>query len=295
MGQMFHACAYDIETKTCCVMDADKFHARCYAHSETVLSMHYLLRQKPYRVMWCGDYALYGVYGDVLEYFSRTEDLLGVSTFCNYENFEFDDEDLQEKNYYDKVKFIDDNNKLWKNIDVSDEAAEYFSRRDIDSVRYTGYLVNHTQKLAVDLKDYFTQSFYLSRNGKYLLAADALPVLTETGGGVYMLFYEGLSVDSTEMLSGTWCGDLLQIIETFPKDYKIINCCFAEIWDRVEHCYYVFGIDKDGYVLNDSKGKRFEATRLDYHGKRGLSSYIKVELIEKKIKFIPVRVKECNA
>ena len=52
MGQIFHACAYDIETKTCCVYDADKFHANCYSNCGTVFSMHYLLRQKPYRIMW---------------------------------------------------------------------------------------------------------------------------------------------------------------------------------------------------------------------------------------------------
>jgi len=30
MGQIFYSSAYDIETKTCCVYDADKFHANCY-------------------------------------------------------------------------------------------------------------------------------------------------------------------------------------------------------------------------------------------------------------------------
>jgi hypothetical protein len=54
MGQIFYATAYDIDAKTCCVMDADKFHANCYAHSDAVCSVHYLLRQKPYRVMWGG-------------------------------------------------------------------------------------------------------------------------------------------------------------------------------------------------------------------------------------------------
>jgi len=226
--------------------------------------------------MWCGDYAVYGVYGDILADFSRDEDLLGISTYCNYENFERNDEDLQKKNYYNKVKFIDDNNKLWKNIDVWDESATYFNRQEIYSVKYSGYLVNHTQKLAVDLGDYFVQSCYFSQDGKYLLAADALPVLTETGGGHYMLFYDGLSVKSTEELAGTWCGDLLQIVEILPEGYTIINCCFAEVWHKAKHCYYVFGIDEDCCVINDAGGKRFEATRLDYYGRRGASRHINV-------------------
>ena len=111
MGQIFHACAYDIETKTCCVMDADKFHANCFAHSGAVRSIHYLLRQKPYRVMWGGDYVVGG-----LTDFSRTEDLLGISTYCNcnYEYFKKDDIER----HLDKTKFIGDNSKLWTKINV---------------------------------------------------------------------------------------------------------------------------------------------------------------------------------
>jgi hypothetical protein len=54
MGQLFDACAYDVENKKCCVFHADKFHANCYSYSGAVFSMHYLLRQAPYRIMWSG-------------------------------------------------------------------------------------------------------------------------------------------------------------------------------------------------------------------------------------------------
>jgi len=56
MGQYFKACAYDIETKTCSVIEADKFHANCYSFSGAVRCIHYLLRQAPYRIMWIGEY-----------------------------------------------------------------------------------------------------------------------------------------------------------------------------------------------------------------------------------------------
>ena len=56
MGQIFNAVAYDLDSMTCFVDDADKFHANCYNFSPTVRCIHYLLRQKPYRVMWGGDY-----------------------------------------------------------------------------------------------------------------------------------------------------------------------------------------------------------------------------------------------
>jgi len=111
MGQIFHACAYDIETKTCCVIDADKFHANCFADSGAVLSIHYLLRQKPYRVMWGGNHVALD-----LTDFTRTEDLLGISTYLNYENFDMDDEESFEtdelEHHCDKVKFVGDNSIL---------------------------------------------------------------------------------------------------------------------------------------------------------------------------------------
>lgn len=85
MGQIFYACAFDIENKTCSVVAADKFHSNCYAHSGTVLSIHYLLRQKPYHVMWGGDYM---AIDDNVEEILRTEELLGISTYMCYDDFE---------------------------------------------------------------------------------------------------------------------------------------------------------------------------------------------------------------
>lgn len=293
MGQMFHACAYDTETKICCVMDADKFHANCYGHSGRVGVIHYMLRQKPYRVMWCGDYAVYGNgYDDGLEDFEREEDLLGVSTYCNYESFAMYDEDLQEnleeKDYSNKVKFIDDNSKLWKHIELWDEASEYFNWPETRSVKYSGYLLNHTQKLAVDLEDYFSKSHYWREDIECLMAIDAIPLLTETGGGTSILFrdYDGLSVDTTEDLSETWCGDLLQITDNLSDDFKVINCCFADAWHKVKHCYHTFGVDESGYVMKDTDGRRFEAVKLGLYGERGPSGYAKAELNRGKMEFI---------
>ena len=154
MGQIFHACVYDIETRTCSVIDADKFHANCYAHSGAVFSTHYLLRQKPYRVMWGGGYV---AIDNNLDCFSRNEDLLGISTYKNFESFDSESNDFDSKDY-DKIKFIGDNNKSWNMIDVWDEAEKYFDWEKNRSVSYNGYLLNHTQKLAVDLADYHKRS-----------------------------------------------------------------------------------------------------------------------------------------
>ena len=235
MGQIFHACAYDIETKTRCIIDADKFHANCYAHSGTVLSMHYLLRQKPYHVMWKGDYAI------------------------------------------DKVKFIENNVKRWKSIDVMDEAIDYFDWSNTHSVQYSGYLLNHTKKQAINLADYHRLSKFIHKTDMEM-AIDLVPVLTETGGGTQMALYDGVSDDSTEELAGQWCGDLLQIMNESPEDYQIVRCCFAEIWSRVKYCYLTFGVNKADYLLKNSNGELFKSATLNLlHGKRMDMKYIKVE------------------
>jgi hypothetical protein len=288
MGQIFYACAYDTETRTCCTMNVDKFHANCHAESGAVLSIHYLLRQKPYRVMWGGNYV---AINDNLDNFSRTEDLLGISTYSNYEDFEMCNSDLENKSYYGKAKFIGDNYDHWKRISVWDEAHDYFDWEKTHSVEYSGCLVNHTKKIAVDLADYHKRSRFFFGDGKYapIGAIDAIPALTETGDGVKMALSEGVSTDSTEELAGRWCGDLLQIVDGLPQDYELINCCFADAWERAEYCYYAFGVSDDGFVLNDSDGKLFEASALTFWMKRGPTSYIKVERAEKKVKYIPVQ------
>jgi len=283
MGQIFHACAYDIETKTCCVYEADKFHANCYAHSGAVFSMHYLLRNKPYHIMWGGGYvAIDNHIADI----SSTEVLLGLSTYMDYKDFFGDDENTPEDKIRDKAKFIAENKKLWKKLDVWDDAKAYFDWEHTHSVKYSGYLVNHTKNLAVNLADYQEQSKFLDKNGQ-IVTIDLIPVLTETGGGTQMALFNGISADSTEQLAGDWCGDLLQIVDDLPLNYGVINCCFAEVWNRTEYCYRTFGLDEQDFVIRDNSGKRLEAANLSVFGKRGLPCYIKAELTENEMIFKP--------
>jgi len=293
MGQIFHACAYDIETKTRCVYDADKFHANCYAHSGAVFSIHYLLRNKPYHIMWGGNYVAIenNIAGQNIADISRTEVLLGISTYMDYEDFFRDDENIPDEKIGDKAKFIGENNKLWKSIDVWDEAQRYFDWEHSHSVKYCGYLVNHTKNLAVNLADYQEQSKFLGEDGQ-VMAIDLIPVLTETGGGTQMALFNGISIDSTEQLAGEWCGDLLQIVDDLPLNYKVINCCFAEVWNRTVYCYYTFGLDEQDFVIKDSSGKRIEVTDLSIFGKRGPPCYIKAESSKGKIIFKSYTEKE---
>jgi len=77
MGQIYIATAYDITEMNCCTIYADKFHANCYTYSGAVASIHYLLRQKPYNVMWGGQHV---VIDDNLAHIACECVLLGLST-----------------------------------------------------------------------------------------------------------------------------------------------------------------------------------------------------------------------
>ena len=283
MGQLFRACAYDIKTSECCVMDADKFHANCYSYSGTVSSIHYLLRQKPWRIMWGGAYV---VIDDKLAGYLRDEDLYGLSTYLGYADFEMNNRGLEKKEYYDKVKLIEEYATKWNWIDVWDEAGKYFDWEKTKSVKYEGYLVNHTQKTAIDLADYCRQSISM-RDDNSIYLIDAIPVLTETGDGSPMVFFDGISIDTTEELAGKWRGDELQIVDELPENYILINCCFADIWKKANFYCETFGVNKDGYILKDNNQNLYKATTLNYFGKRGYIYIVKVEKTEKGISYNP--------
>jgi hypothetical protein len=85
MGQFFFATVYDIDNFICSITDSDKFQANCYSFSGSVAVSHYLLRQKPYRVMWLGHLI---IEDDAINEFSREEDLFGLSTYLSYELME---------------------------------------------------------------------------------------------------------------------------------------------------------------------------------------------------------------
>jgi hypothetical protein len=120
------------------------------------------------------------------------------------------------------------------------------------------------------------------------MAIDLIPVLTETGGGTQMALDPGVSIHSTEKLAGTWCGDLLQIVDDLQENYKLVNCCFADMRSRADYCYHTFGANDDGYVLEDNYGNLFEVVTLDILGRRKQAKYMKVEQIGENVKFIPM-------
>jgi len=145
--------------------------------------------------------------------------------------------------------------------------------------------------MAINLADYREQSKSFN-SSKQEIIIDAVPVLTETGGGTMMALFDGASIESTEKLIGTWCGDLLQIVDELPEKYEVINCCFAEIWYKARLYYYTFGTDKNGYILKSSTGEKYECVSYNIDQMRGPVMYVKVEEDEEGIKYVTECCKE---
>ena len=137
----------------------------------------------------------------------------------------------------------------------------------------------------VALDDYYKQSVGLNSLNEDIVI-DAVPVLTETGGGTMMTLFDGASIETTENLAGAWCGDLLQIVDKLPKKYKLINCCFADMWGRARYCYSVFGTDKKGYILKNKVNKRLQGITYNISQKRELKRYINVKKDENGKKLV---------
>jgi hypothetical protein len=282
MGQMFYSAAYNIEDKTCISFNVDKFHASCYSHSGNVAAVHYLLRQKPHRVMWIGDYV---TVDDNFARFDLEEDIMGISTTFSYEWLEENIEDLKDKSYYDKILRLKEYKKQWTKLDIWDEALAYFDMKNTKSVKYEGFLLNHSKHLAVDLKKYLECSQYTVEN--ITCCADLVPILTETGGGSLMLFFNGMVADTTEKLIGKWCGDELQIVDDLPEGYELIECCFCEIWSKTHYCVDKYGLKPSGAVKKNEAGELLVGVPLGFRGNRGIETIIRVEKTADSTSYIP--------
>ena len=275
--QTFYACAYDIDSRVCCTIYTGGFSGGCYSYNRAVFSLHYLLRKNPYRIMWCGETIYTHAYR--LKLCNDEDILLGISTaYHTYDGYEEDDFAMSTVNCAPEIyKFIDENYKTWKHISVWDKAKEYFNYNCTKSVKYEGFLVNHTKKQAVNLKDYFENSKFLMNNREVVI--DLIPVLTETGGGTMNVLSDGIPSDSTEYLASYWCTDLLQIIEECPNDYEILDCCVSPFIGKTKYCYTKYGIDKDGYVFKNNNGDLFRVFSCSFFRK----DYRNVEYFVKEI------------
>jgi hypothetical protein len=242
--------------------------------------------------MWGGDYV---VIDDFLAQELSEDILLGISTYTDSEEIKNNRKSNQQddKNYRNNAKFVSKNSVSWKRTTVQDEAIAFFDYEHTHSVRYKGFLVNHTKKLVIDLDDYYKKSLSKTKNWD-LYAIDPIPVLTETGGGMSMALFDGMTSATTEKLATEWCGDLLQIVNKKPNRYKRIDCCFADVWGRTRFCYKEYGVDEEGFLL-DQQGKRFLCCQLNLIEERSLDSFMKVNVSDKTVNYSSVPVDQVES
>lgn len=287
MGQEFYASAYDMEKRTCYEYYCDKFHSDCYSFSGSVVLMHYLLRKAPYRIIYGGDKILNK---DIFSRFSTEDELIALSSYLNLKDcylYERYPELIDDENFKRNEKFISDNYEKWNRMNMEkilEEAEKYFNIHYTHSVNYSGYLINHTKKIAIDLHDYYEKSVSSNeKNQKFVI--DPIPVLTETGGGIEMALFDGLSPETTDELTSTWLGDLLQIVDILPNDYKLINCCFVDATYRAHYCYHKYGVNKKKLLYKNDKKELFEVVFFNYWRKRNKPSKIKVTINKNELIF----------
>jgi hypothetical protein len=267
------------------VVDADKFFSNCYSYSGAVCGAHYLLRQQAYHVMWGGDYV---VIDDLLSQELSEAILLGISLYTYRENIEGNAASNYKKNehYRNNIEYIIKNEGGWKWISVLDKAIKFFDYYHTHSVKYEGFLVNHTKKLAIDLSAYYKRSLSKTKHDDIYLI-DLIPALTETGGGLGMALFDGMTSGSTDELCSEWSGDLLQIVDAVPVGYELIDCYFADIWARARFCHTEYGVDEEGFLL-EQQGERFIGCHLNLMSKREPDRFIKVNIVDEKVTFIEV-------
>ncbi|MDR1871887.1 MAG: hypothetical protein LBS60_08230 [Deltaproteobacteria bacterium] len=122
--------------------------------------------------------------------FSETSDLLGISDYIKNDDF-LPDIDVSDEDSSVKLQFLRENYKCWRSINIYNKAMEYFNCDKNRSVLYSGFLLNHTKKLAINLSDYLQRSLSMFGLDLFFVAIDLIPVLTETGGGTAMVFLDG--------------------------------------------------------------------------------------------------------
>ena len=155
-----------------------------------------------------------------LKFFSKEEDLMGISTFkrnLKWEEPRYPEPD--ERVYLDKMKRINEYSKEWIWLDVSSKALHYFDYAKTGSVRYSGYLLNHTKMVAVCL------ACYRAKSVDGIVCIDPVSILTETTDGRVGEHFNGIPLEA-KWLIGKWCGDLLQIVDELPRRYILIDCYF---------------------------------------------------------------------
>ena len=119
---------------------------------------------------------------------------------------------------------------------------------ELPAVSWTGYLVNHSRKMYVDVAKYYD----ISRIKNSCI--DPLVVLAASNGAA-SLFWDGFSENSAYSLLGYWFTDIIEWVDTMPENFnELCSLEFCEFFWKT--MLDEWGITDDGYIAN-KKGEVF--------------------------------------
>jgi len=116
---------------------------------------------------------------------------------------------------------------------------------ELPEVSWTGYLVNHTRKMYIDVAKYYE----ISKVNKNCI--DPLVVLTASNGAA-TLFWDGFSENSAYSLLGYWFTDIIEWVGNRPENInELCNLEFCEFFWKT--MLDEWGITDDGYLANKNR------------------------------------------
>jgi len=112
----------------------------------------------------------------------------------------------------------------------------------LPKVSWTGFLVNHTKNMYVDVKNYYEKSFIKDN------CIDPLVVLTASNQAA-TLFWDGFSENSAYSLLSYWFTDIIEWVDSKPENMnELCDLEFCEFyWQTMLD---EWGITDDGYLAN---------------------------------------------
>ena len=104
-------------------------------------------------------------------------------------------------------------------------------------------------------------------------------------------------------------GNLLQIVDELPSgqasrctkestdEYTLIDCCFADMWQKARYFFETFGMNEDDLILTgefdeNENEKLYEAAALTFWGERRFVCHIKAERKDGKVAMSGVTIQK---
>jgi hypothetical protein len=204
MGQYYMPLVIDANgnMKTLCSHDFDnglKLMEHSWIGNNFVNAVTSLIMNNPCKIAWIGDYSN--------EYEGCAYEKIPHEEFMKFYNAAWDERDRYK---IGKEKFVEQDFNL-----INDRTRRM-------------YLINHTQKTAINIGEYIVQNICINGDWKGW-CVNPLPLLTACGngrGGGDYNYHAKIGIEDV----GTWAFDMIEVAEEIPNGYESVMYKFRE-WD----------------------------------------------------------------